>query len=603
MVKHYIYITHQQIFDSLPDEEKLKRQIETLNKVNSFAFLGVCNLLLSLFPNNVSVQELLVCNLISKDVLDLIKQKFGGESSTKRPIFHRQQLLTLIKQILIDSPGDGQNDPNSENPEIKDRAAKLLGELCLMINNVLVSREQEDRLQAKGQTEQAKEEVLDELFVQWLPVVELVNPPEIVNAIARTEKYFEIFEKESLDIIFSNKQNIDEHFFTTTRLSLKNYINLIYCTYAFYKIQDFEVYKNDPKNFNFYQSVIFANLEISESEIQGFFDLNAKDLSGIVNELQKSLTSGNLLTQYDFTVFRKYPLIKLTEDVFSCIDINFLLEKLAFGVYHTIFNSFNTLTQEGNKDRNLFSSHWGKTFEKYVDFLLSQVYPPSSGRLISFPYFQDKKNELEGFDGVIDGGNKLIVMEYKGGFLNATAKYSGNLESLLKDLDKKYGSQRKGGIEQLVRKIELVFNSELEKRKTIPELKPEHVRVVYPVLVVQEHSLQMGLAIKKLRQIFDQEIKKKKVSSLIFIRPLSVLSVEDLEILLPYIDKGHFSFTDILEEYATGKHEELEHFQGILGRFRKGRKIPVCRNEWIWSQHEKVIDSIRDLMVDNSNES
>ncbi len=600
MVEHITYITYSEIFGVLPSEYELSKEICILKKVTNFALVASFNTLLSLFPGDHNSQELAIQNLIDQDTLDLIKQKFKNEDTTKRPIFHRQQLLTLMKRILLESPYDGLSDPNSENSDINISSAKRLGNICLMLNNFLVSSEQEGRLKRKDHTEQAKKEVLDELLVQWLPMVELMNPPKIVNAIARSNKYFEIFRQEFSEVMLSSGKNIMDYFFATNHISLDNYLKLIYGIYIYYTTQELEDYKRNSAMLNFYQNKIFANLQIPENELNNFFKLTAKSLDGIVEELRQTPTS--LPPQYDFTIFRKYPLVILKEDLLTCIDVTFLLEKLAFGIYHTIFNSFDPLAEK--KDRDLFASHWGKVFEKYIDFLLSQVYPPLSMRLISFANFENTRSQQEAFDGVINSGNKLIVMEYKGGFLNSTAKYSGKISSLLEDLDKKYGSKKKAGIEQLSRKIGMVFSPNIELRETFKGFSSSdinNVKVIYPVLIVQEHSLQMGLAIKKLREIFNEEIKKQNILSSLFVRPLSVLSIEDLELLVPYIEK--FSFTDILEEYTTVEHNELASFQEILKIFCSKNNYSNQPNEWIYDQNEKLLNSIRNLMIEEPNKT
>ena len=607
MVEFITYIPYSEIFGSSPNEQELNKTLKTFKKLPAFAFLSSINLLLSLFvigEDSDKVQKLLINNLISKEVLEVIKNKFRHEKIVKRPLFHRQQILTLIKKVLLESPYDGNNDPNSENWEESENAATLLGQASLMINDLLVSAEQSGNLRAKDHTEKSEGEVLDEFLVQWLPVVELMNPPQITNAIARSEKYFEIFESEfSLgdNNTFSNGLNTITYFFDINKISLRNYLKLIYSVYAFYFTQNFETYKNDPAMLNFRRSEYFLSLQLPQSEIDSFFNFNVRGLSGLINELQNSASIG-LLPQYDFIGFRQYPLVELNDDIITCIDVNFLIEKLSFGVYHAIFNSFDATITDRKKDRNLFSSLWGKVFEHYVNFLFSQSYPPLSGRLISFAKFLDTNTDQEAFDGVIDSGDKLIVMEYKGGFLNASAKYSGSKEKLLGDLDKKYGSQHKGGIEQLVRKIELVFNSDYELRKTFDGFdknRANDIKVIYPVLIVKEHALNIGLATNKLRRVFDEQIKNKNISSSIFIRPLSVLLVEDLEILLPYIDEGKISFADFLEEYTMGNHDRLENFQSILKKFRKENNVESCPNKWINEQHEKILNSIRALVVES----
>ena len=73
-----------------------------------------------------------------------------------------------------------------------------------------------------------------------------------------------------------------------------------------------------------------------------------------------------------------------------------------------------------------------------------------------------------------------------------------------------------------------------------------------------EH-LGAGLDPRQAQQIEDEGVK-----------PLSLLTIEDLENLLPYL--GEVSLPEILDEYIK-PHEPLFSFEHILNRFRKQRKI------------------------------
>jgi len=79
MVELITYITYSEIFGSSPNEQELSEKLKTLKKLPAFAFLSSINLLLSLFvigEDSDKVQKLLINNLISKEVLEVIKNKF-----------------------------------------------------------------------------------------------------------------------------------------------------------------------------------------------------------------------------------------------------------------------------------------------------------------------------------------------------------------------------------------------------------------------------------------------------------------------------------------------------------------------------------------------
>jgi hypothetical protein len=588
MAEHIIYILYSELFGSSPTEDQLSSLVASFQKLPTFAFLTMCNMFLSLFykrDENLEVQRRLFQNLVDDEIERLAKLKLSRESIVKRPMFHRQQLLTLMKRVLLESPDNYGNDSNEDR-----QARSQLGRACLMINDFLISTDQVARLTGEVKSEEDWNNRLDELFAQWLPVAELMNPPDIFHAIARSDEYFKIFEQEFSNVTFSNGQNLTEFFSHTNGVTIKNYLRLIYCVFAWYYTKDLSELEGDTANFNINRATFFSNMQIPEEEINSFFKMNSLDLAGLSQEIQKPLTKIPLIPQYNLVAFRTYPLVFLSDNVVTCVDASFLIEKLASGIYHAIFNS---LPRQGI-DRNEFFKHWGKVFEKYVDQILRQVYPPLSGRLYSFQDFEKVKTKQEGLDGVIDSGDSLIVMEYKGGFLKAEAKYSGDIGILSDDLEKKFGCGERGaGIEQLARKLEMLFNKDPKERKTFSNFDVSRIKKVYPVLIVQDLSLQIGLANNKLRRIFEEEKESHNIDPSLIVRPLSLLTIEKLENLLPYLDAGDFTFVDILEEYTTGSYEPLDSFHNVLYYYREKKKIPHRVNNWIREKHDQILDSIK----------
>lgn len=136
--------------------------------------LCMLNTLLSFYAHDVKkateVQEILCKSFIEQDLIRRLEQRFGPESMLERPVFHRQQLLALLKQVLIDSSDDGERDPNP-NKNISERHE--LGRACLLMNNLLFTKDQEERL-VKGDGVDENERIHGELFAQWLPTSELL---------------------------------------------------------------------------------------------------------------------------------------------------------------------------------------------------------------------------------------------------------------------------------------------------------------------------------------------------------------------------------------------------------------------------------------------
>ena len=128
---------------------------------------------------------------------------------------------------------------------------------------------------------------------------------------------------------------------------------------------------------------------------------------------------------------------------------------------------------------------------------------------------------------------------------------SGNTSLLLQEMDKKYGRLGEG-ISQLATNIEFLFHAIPTERKKIKGLGfyCSNARIVFPILVVNELSLEFGIANWKLIQWFDDVIKTKNIDSTISIKPLLTITIENLENMMPYINNNDFTFKDFVQFYT-----------------------------------------------------
>ena len=292
--------------------------------------------------------------------------------------------------------------------------------------------------------------------------------------------------------------------------------------------------------------------------------------------------------------------------VVTCIDPAFLAEKCSTGAYHTILKSFPT---EDNKpidgqesDREKFLRRWGEVFETYVNKRIEDIFPASTNHFYNSPKWNSPKSRAndEAFDGVLDCDDALIVMEHKGKYLEFSAKYSGNREILLNEIHERFGKS----VRQLASNLEVIFTNDTgRKRHTFSERSSdgevirqydiestENVRRIYPVLIVQDFSLRIGFANRELRNSFAKEISTRSIAPDL-VKPLSLLTVEDLENLLPYLDE--VSFTDILDEYIK-PHEPLYSFHNIFTEYLRKKKIEFRPNKWMDERFEEMRLSVKD---------
>ena len=205
-------------------------------------------------------------------------------------------------------------------------------------------------------------------------------------------------------------------------------------------------------------------------------------------------------------------------------------------------------------------------------------------------------------DAVIDCGDSLVLIEDKGGYLSLNEKYSDDSNKLLRGIAEKFGLEK--AIKQLSRSIGILFSEDREKRDTFAELdgrrRPvniftagdlSRVRKVYPVLVVQDFSMTTGFINRRLRIQFAGKLEEYEISTDVHVRPLSVLTVEDLENVLEHLEE--IRFTDFLDEYASEKHQPLSTFDSVLNKFLKSRGSDEKRRyRWSVTRGEEFFKSI-----------
>lgn len=182
--------------------------------------------------------------------------------------------------------------------------------------------------------------------------------------------------------------------------------------------------------------------------------------------------------------------------------------------------------------------------------IFTDIYPETSNRFHPNTFF-DTKTERECFDGIVEYPNSLIVIEYKGGLLNTKAKYAGDVSLLLDELGKRFGcSKRDAAVKQLTTKIELLFHSNQENRLKIRNLDFPNVENIHPVLIANDVSLQFGLAHWRLREWFKSEINGKNIEKTVSVTPLMVLTIEDLEMIAPYLEAEDFTLLEFVRFYS-----------------------------------------------------
>ncbi len=619
-MKILLPLTYSEIEGTPPDERMLATQLALLNREKMFSFLAMVNLLISLYENNqesfIKLQRILMKSLVNDDLTKKLKVKFGSVSIGFRPLFFRKQLLTLMKRCLIHCPEIGGFDLSSG-----ENGRYALGTIALMMSDLIESEKEREALETKSTSAEDSKRIDEELLAQMMSNIELENPPDNITSIVRNREYFEIFKRQSAEnkLLFANNKTIHQKFQELMGVDLDDYLKLISTTCIYYTvlIGDMDLIKliNNPADFNIGVNTMFSKMSFSQEQVTSFFKQLALSLEEMAQEVVSHQSTLKLPEQHDFTIFRRYPMIytRKERDIATCLDASFLIEKTANGIYFTIHNALKDqqgLSEDDRRDHTTFMSHWGSVFEIYVNERLRDArfgrglrdYYPS-------PYFTESPNKTkdpQAFDAVLDYKSNLVVIEHKGKFARLKARYSGDREILIDEL--KTGDIIGKAAKQLAKNLSFIFNNqpngkrhtffveENERRKTYETKKISRVARIYPVIIHQDYFLRLTGVSNLAREIFEAELEKHPIDRSL-VRPLVLLTIEDLEFLIPYLRLKALPL--VLESYisASQSNNTLNTFNNFMIRFRKKHKLGRHTPPWIEQKRDQLLEEIQNRFI------
>jgi hypothetical protein len=411
------------MFDAHPTEAEFIDQIRPLNRLHSVWLLARINLLLALNrfhageKQTARLQTFLVNLFIDNELFENLKRKFGQERLEDRQPFHSLQVLTLMKKIALEGAKDGGLRPDSDK-----EAAYRLGRCLLMANDFLFTPEY---LRSIRRDRPSKNKKRIALQLQVGSGLEVNNPLAINTSIVRSDVIFGDIVKRipcSLDIrgIFKDRSG----------MSLEDYVDHVLGLLTYYITLDLDKVIDNPGLACVNADTVFP--ETSKDVVDRFWKMNLASLE----ELEASFKGPSELKPYhDFIALRKKPFLEVENRNAVPTHIGFVQEKLESGLFWTIFNSLKTA-----QERLALFTDWGHLFEEYVSQLFVRSCAGSAETYHPFPRFAD--NGEEAFDGIVTTDKHWVVMEFKGGFLNSTAKYAEDETEFLRDVERKFGSDK-----------------------------------------------------------------------------------------------------------------------------------------------------------------
>lgn len=487
----------------------------------------------------------------------------GRGRDPRRIVFHRVALLLNMKLIL------GLAGRETYQPEDD----LIFGDIALLANDFI--------------SEDVYENNRD-LILESLPTWEIHNPRDIAYSIARYDFLIRDYLSGNDAEIQAIRSRLGLDVTRFEGLLLDEYVTLMFGIHSLVRSE---------RNCIFLVSNIAANLRITLDSINTFFQARSLSLS----EFRSRFANGgwsrerfaDLINNHSFvsdtTQLRRFPFIRLDEDRCLVLDILFVIELLTSGLYWSIFDSLPSASRED------FSSLWGRVFELYTVGLFRHYYPD----LMEFNRFRsDIPYNVGGNNGQIDAlldfGNETIVFEIKSSLLTLNAKCSRDWDALEIDLRRKFVENKRGApkaLRQLARASTLIAKGEL--------LTGPAPNYIFPVLVVDEKAMECLGMNAYLNQMFrgflDDDVAEK-------ITPLTVISIDELEELLPHIERGVVTWQEVLRSrFGRGELSILSVHQALYNLTQE-KRVPPLRNDYLLQRFEQMFARMRDLCIINNEQ-
>jgi len=548
-----VYLRHSEI---LPGTSDLAgRYWNLLRKVPVKGGVGVLasiNTLLSEHRSlNRDIHQILSDRFLTEHLAAKVAEQRG--SGPAFGVFTRIGSLQLMRHLLV----YGNHSLKSPAPD-----DKVLGELALLAN---------DFDHSKAIQNPAKPQTL-ELLLSFLPVWDIHNPRDLAYAMSRMYTILtEILPGTDPEVgRLAVKLGVNRSSIMVGRLPLNDFVAAVFGVFAYARnvsSPDFAVF--DIRK-------VFSQVGFPPSILNTL----VRDRSLTPSAFRRRLISGSPHTQKAFreelrrrsflteslTLFRQYPLMKLDANRVLILDLELLAELLTAGVYWNVFNSL-----PANR-RETFRELWGRLFEIYAVDLLRDFYPAGSQILTA-----DRKYAGGQVDALLDFGDVVVIFEIKSSLLTEVAKRSGDPSKFGSDFERKFVQNEKGAPKAL---LQLAASCKaVESRKISTATKPARI---YPVCVSDEPGVETFFFTNYANETFQKAVP---IGS--SVQPATMMSINELEEVLPYVSANDFSWPELLDFRHLSDGGAYSVHQAVYDLLRT-KSVSARRNQAIRTSFDQV---------------
>jgi hypothetical protein len=457
---------------------------------------------------------LLTRKLACSDVVEKIKAYLNKPTSTndfkQYVVFHPNQILNAVKLCLqhcrvIERVVD--NQPFEE-----------LVKALLIVNDHLVPVDMEKKL-AKKEIELIKYIVMNALFHR------LENEKNLIG------RWQEMIFKSYKQISPSDPDYLDADgiFKASFGFTPREFFAFCFGLYSFWITRlerqiDKGVIALDSNR-------LLIDFDVDTDKYKRIMD----DLSAPIKWYTAQLTNPEF-DPFDFLPLRKKPILSYKTQLF-CLSKKLLFEKMTSGIYHMFFSCF-----KDDQSKKHFFRFMGKVYQNYITNILDKIFnkPGIAVRFFGSIKYRVGKQGLESCDGIIDYGDKLVLLEIK------TKLFTH--EFLAYGIEEEFKSTLKEIIYDGAYQIDRTIRHYKKNLFSIDGIDHKRIKKYYPIIM----ALQPIPIDPYIYKYIKQGLKKQKLLEFNDIEPLEVISTYGLENIVAMIDDGT-SITDLIDD----KHKNI----------------------------------------------
>jgi len=568
------YITYRELFDERPTKEAVEDIIKNLSAIRTFQLASRLNTMFRHAADGdaqefANFQHWFVSVFLDGETRNRLIARFGEAKPSRRPVCHPQQLLSLIR--LAVAIGEGDEEASPDGPE---HHRHRFGTACLMISDLFFSADEQAEL-AVGSIDDR----LRKVMTQMLPALEISNPTPYRNLLFRSYGIYRVALQDTqvLETIKQQCHGLDlsKRFEDVVGTPLMGWLSLLFGVHRLLVTPSQQDLRQRPECLNVNRKTLLKNPNLTQCQVDRFFDDLSADFSSLKLEVQSVRPVDERL---DLVPFKVKPLLRLAPDIYTCVDLSMLAEKLHNGPYFLLSN----LLDDAGRER-VFTA-WGFLFEAYVTWLLNSLDGKHCARLYADTRWE---NGNKSFDSIVVKQRMVVVMEFKGGFLRQDARYGNDVEKFTKDLEKKFG----GGCKQLARDIAALFPPNKNKNNLVGVPIPSNAEWVMPVIVVQDLMLETPLVNYFLNQRFQQERKLFPANNQLEVLPLTVIPITRLEDLMEMAEGSGLDVISFLHQRCRQDPSMQHELLGFI------QKLPQARDVTPSKKFQDAFDACFDEMM------